>query len=87
MQSDGLKVAHLVDSIKIVDITGPLKGHSGYSLTDVDLNVQAYRLHRTVPLRQDGQSIMTGEEDEEASLRQASILTLPNVDLDGVWES
>ncbi len=89
--TDGLSVSHLLDSIKVVDVTGQSAQTAGYRLVDVDLDVQTYRLHGTQTPNQAGK-LDEAEDDkddvkDEASLPQARVMPLPNRDLDGIWDS
>lgn len=89
--AEGLSVAHLVESIKIVDITGSLTNEVSFKVADVKLSVQAYRLYGRDNLKQSRKSThRKGEEEkseDEPTLSQATTTILPSKDLDGLWDS
>ncbi|KAI9876754.1 MAG: hypothetical protein M1830_005802 [Pleopsidium flavum] len=91
IQFDGLSVSHLLESIKVVDITGQSTETGSYKLVDVNLDVQTYRLHGRETPNQAGK--LDGADDDkddvkdEVSPSQARVMLLPNKDLHGIWES
>ena len=89
--ADGLSVGDYIDSIKVVDFTGPPTMNASYKLVDVELSVQAYRLHGKESLKQTGYlgDVKAEKDDvtEEAWLAGAKVTTLPDKDLDGLWDS
>jgi hypothetical protein len=81
----------LVESIKTVDVTGLLTNESSYKVADVKLNVQAYRLYGRETSKGTGNSSdVEGQQEnceDEPTLSQATTITLPSKDLDGLWDS
>ncbi|MCJ1364287.1 T-complex protein 1 subunit beta [Acarospora aff. strigata] len=65
--------------------------NASYKLVDVELSVQAYRLHGKESLKQTGYlgDVKAEKDDvtEEAWLAGAKVTTLPDKDLDGLWDS
>ena len=74
-----------LDSVKVMECTGPEFGRGPYRLDDVDLDVQAYQLRYHDP--ESSQQTDNANEKLGEDLPQASIIALPNKELDGVWES
>lgn len=84
----------MVESIKTVDVTGLLTNESSYKVADVKLNVQAYRLYGRETSKGTGNSTYSSDVggqqencEDEPTLSQATITTLPSKDLDGLWDS
>lgn len=68
-----------------MECTGPELECGAYRLDEVDLDVQAYQLHCYDP--ESSQQVEVAHEKAGDDSPQASTITLPNRELDGVWES
>lgn len=87
-----MSVSQLLDSVKIVDISGRAAENANYRVVDVELDVQTYRLHEGTTLKdvlnvKEAEHAKQDFEDEAGSLPQARLMALPHKDLDGLWES
>ncbi|PGH05312.1 hypothetical protein GX51_03033 [Blastomyces parvus] len=77
-----------LDVVKVVECAGPQQESGAYRLEDVELDVQAYQLRgceSTDDSSQQAYAAANGKSDEEGP--QARMISLPNKELDGVWES
>ncbi|KKZ65069.1 hypothetical protein EMCG_01309 [[Emmonsia] crescens] len=77
-----------LDMVKVMECAGPQQESGAYRLEDVELDVQAYQLRGSEGIDDSSQQVYAaanGKSDEEGP--QARIISLPNKELDGVWES
>ncbi|RAL12044.1 putative pachytene checkpoint component Pch2 [Aspergillus homomorphus CBS 101889] len=77
--------AHALDSMLVCDCSGDTAQSGTYQLHQVKLDVQAYQLH-TQPEPEDPQTL-DGSTGIGVELTRARIMALPNMDLNGLWES
>ncbi|TQB74400.1 hypothetical protein MPDQ_004893 [Monascus purpureus] len=87
---DGLKDPHAqaLESILVTECTGGNLESGAYRLQNIELDVQAYQLRG---LAEQGSSQQTQHLDDHTEngddVPRAKVLTLPNEELDGLWES
>ncbi|EER29833.1 ATPase, AAA family protein [Coccidioides posadasii C735 delta SOWgp] len=75
-----------LEAVRVVECTGLIKEGGGYHLSEVNLDVQAYQLQPScLESSSQTQGATDPASDEEAL--QARIISLPNEELDGLWES
>ena len=80
--------AQVLDSIIVTECSGDSHESEVYRLQNVELDVQAYQL-RGQPEQDGFQQSQHAEEpaDNNEDVPKARGLTLPNRELDGLWES
>lgn len=73
-----------LDSIRVIECSGMQCESETFRLDVVNLDIQAYQLRASEPenISQDHD----GEKQDEYS-SQARVMPLPNMELDGIWES
>ncbi|KMP09321.1 hypothetical protein CISG_06438 [Coccidioides immitis RMSCC 3703] len=78
--------AEYLEAVRVVECTGLIKEGGAYHLSEVNLDVQAYQLQPScLESSSQTQGATDPASDEEAL--QARIISLPNEELDGLWES
>lgn len=78
MLKDELQHASLIESVDVVDYTGPDDESLRHRLSSVSLDVQVYKLHGNGYVE-----LSNGDEDGP----KARVMTLPSQSLQGDWES
>ena len=84
--TDGLKMPyiHAIDSITVTECNGGDSESGAYRLQQVELDVQAYQLRSQF----DQESSQPAQHPEELDeIPKERVMTLPNRELDGLWES
>ncbi|KAM5478140.1 cytochrome c1 [Microsporum canis] len=85
---DGFKGLHSMypDSIKVIECSGKQNESEAFRLDSVNLDVQAYQLRSSEPDTNLPQNHGNEKQEDECS-PQARVMSLPNRELDGIWES
>lgn len=87
-KTEGLKHGKLIDSVDIVDFTGPDNVTGYHKLSDAKLDLQAYVLHSD---DDDGTGTIRRQikqhQDDDDQLPQARVIELPSKALNGAWDS
>ncbi|EFR03555.1 pachytene checkpoint protein 2 [Nannizzia gypsea CBS 118893] len=73
-----------LDSIKVMECSGKRDESETVHLNDVNLDIQPYQLRASEP---ESLSQNHGDEKQDESSPQARVMSLPNKELDGIWES
>lgn len=74
------------DSIKVIECSGKQNESEAFRLDSVNLDVQAYQLRSSEPDTNLPQNHGNEKQEDECS-PQARVMSLPNRELDGIWES
>ncbi|KAK2879431.1 hypothetical protein FQN49_000891 [Arthroderma sp. PD_2] len=85
---DGFSGPHslYLDSIRVIECSGQQGESEAFRLDGVNLDVQAYQLRSNEPDTSETQD-QGNEKQEEGDSPQARVISLPNKELDGIWES